>query len=163
MLPTHIINGAEQIGRLSHPGHLNRRYLDSVLQPFCNTDQRRCTPHRQALAVTQTEVPAVFWARQAVSALWKLRGKSQPWRMNTYFPPTQWPDTFKLLLCTCVALDGSNVGVFVSQAASMSEPGVPFLVHMDILWPKPCSIYTKYSTGNLQELSSYCLCVIVKV
>lgn len=146
VLPTHIIDSAEQIGRLSHPGHLNRCNLDSVLQPLCSTDQRGCTPHWQALAVTQTEVPAVFRARQAVGALRKLMGKS-PWRMNTYVPPTQWPNTFiKLLLCTCVALDGSNVGVFVSQAASISESGVPFLVHVDILWPKQCSIYTKSVT-----------------
>ena len=137
VLPTHIINSTEQIGCLSHPGHLNRCNLDSVLQPLCSTDQRGCTPHWQALAVTQTEVPAVFRARQAVGALWKLMGKS-PWRMNTYVPPTQWPDIFRLLLCTCVTLDGSNVGVFILQAASISESGVPFLVHVDILRPKQC-------------------------
>lgn len=74
---THIINSAKQIGLLFHSGHLNKCNFQSVLQPLCSTDQRRCAPHRQALGVTQAEVPTVFRARQTVGALWKLSDKSQ--------------------------------------------------------------------------------------
>lgn len=52
--------------------------------------------------------------------------------MSSFLETTQLPNY------TCVALDGSKVGVSflgvsVLQAASISESGVPFLVYMDIL------------------------------
>lgn len=74
---THIVHSAKHVGRLSHSGHLNKSHLQPVSQPLSYTGEGRSAPHRQALGVTQTQVPAVLWTRQAVSVFWKLLKKTK--------------------------------------------------------------------------------------
>lgn len=74
---THIIHSAKHVGRLSHSGHLNKSHLQPVSQPLSYTGERRRAPHRQALGVTQTQIHAVLWTRQAVSVFWELLKKTK--------------------------------------------------------------------------------------
>lgn len=76
LIPTHVINGADQISLWRHADHLNSDDLLSVLQPFRGPDQPTDTPHRQAAGVAQTQVLPVFRAGDAVGGVWKLKDQT---------------------------------------------------------------------------------------